>query len=76
MSESDKRFIMLMERIDEIKKCVNKMQIRLETHIQTHDKISESKNLESRSNREKIAIIVSIITTTVAILSIIPSLFS
>lgn len=76
MSESDKRFIMLMERIDEIKKCVNKMQVKLETHIKVHDKISESKNLESRSNREKIAIIVSIITTTVAIFSLIPTLFT
>ena len=72
--KSEKRFILLLEKINEIKKCVNKMQVKLETHIAVCDQIDKSKNQKSRSNREKIAIIISIIATTIAFFSIIPPL--
>lgn len=70
----DTRFFEILDRIDEIKKDVNQIRIDLDTHIKIHCKLKKQKQSKSRSIREKIAIIISAITTTVAIFALLPPL--
>lgn len=71
----DTRFFKILEKIEKIEKCVNRIRIDLDTHVKVHDEIYKKKLKNQKSNREKIAIIISIIATTIAFFSIIPSLF-